>query len=86
MAKWYDQTAKLDYFEIFSPVVKPTTIRIILTLVVSQNWLIKQLDVQNAFLHEKLSENVYMSQPPGFIDPLHLHHVCKLDKALYGLK
>jgi hypothetical protein len=62
------------------------TIRFILSIVVSRNWRLRQLDVQNAFLHGVLEEDVYMKQPPGYVDPSHQHHVCKLDKALYGLK
>lgn len=68
VVKNYDQTAGLDYFETFSLVVKPTTIRIILTLAISQKWIIKQLDVQNVFLHGDLYEEVFLVQPPSFID------------------
>jgi hypothetical protein len=70
----------------FSPVVKPTTIRLVISLVVSHNWSLCQLDVQNAFLHGILEEEVYMKQPPGYHSSYHLGYMCKLDKALYGLK
>jgi hypothetical protein len=67
-------------------VVKSATIRIILPLAVSKGWLIRQLDIQNAFLHEFLEEDVYMLQPSGYEDKVVTHYICKLDKALYGLK
>nr|GFB74048.1 ribonuclease H-like domain-containing protein [Tanacetum cinerariifolium] len=52
----------------------------------SRKWPIHQLDVKNAFLNEDLSETVYIHQPVGFVDPRYPHHVCLLQKSLYGLK
>ena len=66
--------------------IKPTTVRTILSLVVSKGWILRQFDVQNAFLHGNLYEDVYMSQPPRFSHPQFPNHVCKLKKAFYGLK
>jgi hypothetical protein len=86
IAKGFKQQYGVDYDDTFSPVVKPTTIRTMLSLVVSQNWCLRQIDIQNAFLHGLLNENVYMKQPPGFEDSQHPTHLCKLDKYLYGLK
>jgi histone deacetylase 1/2 len=53
---------------------------------VSRGWSLRQLDVQNAFLHGVLEEEVYIQQPPGYTDKVHPSYVCKLDKAMYGLK
>lgn len=86
VAKGYHQQPGLDFDETFSPVVKPYTIRTVLSVAVHHNWPVHQLDVTNAFLHGHLSEEVYMQQAPGFVDPQFPHYVCKRHKALYGLK
>ncbi|KAH9791777.1 retrovirus-related pol polyprotein from transposon RE1 [Citrus sinensis] len=86
VAKGYHQTQGVDFFETFSPVVKPCTVRVVLSLAVMHYWQIRQLDVNNAFLNGVLEEDVFMHQPQGFIDSAHPSYVCKLNKALYGLK
>jgi histone deacetylase 1/2 len=86
VAKGFKQRYGIDYEDTFSPVVKAATIRLVLSLAVSQGWHLHQLDVQNAFLHGILEEDVFMRQPPGYSDKQVPHYLCKLDKALYGLK
>jgi hypothetical protein len=86
VAKGFKQWYGLDYEETFSPVVNAVTIRLVLSLAVSQGWELRQLDVQNAFLHDILEEDEYMRQPPGYEDASKPGYLCKLDKTLYGLK
>jgi hypothetical protein len=56
----FTQRAGVDYGETFSPVVKPATVRTVLSIAISQNWLVHQLDINNAFLHGTLAETVYL--------------------------
>lgn len=85
VAKGFHQQEGFDFFETFGPVVKPTTVRVVLSLALSNNWSLRQIDVNNAFLNSDLSEEVYMTQPPGF-EQGDSSLVCKFYKALYDVK
>uniref|UniRef100_A0A2N9J5N8 Reverse transcriptase Ty1/copia-type domain-containing protein n=1 Tax=Fagus sylvatica TaxID=28930 RepID=A0A2N9J5N8_FAGSY len=86
VAKGFHQLFGVDYDETYSPVIKPTMVRIVLSIALSSGWSFRQIDIQNAFLHGNLSEEVFMSQPPGYKHSLYPNHVCKLQRAIYGLK
>ncbi|KAL9273838.1 Retrovirus-related Pol polyprotein from transposon TNT 1-94-like protein, partial [Drosera capensis] len=86
VVKGFEQKKGIDFDEIFSPVVKMTSIRVILGLVASLDLELKQMDVKTAFLHGDLEEEIYMVQPEGFVVSGKEHLVCKLKKSLYGLK
>ncbi|KAI3767934.1 hypothetical protein L2E82_18363 [Cichorium intybus] len=86
VVKGFQQKRGVDYNEIFSPVVKMTTIRMVLGIVASEDLHLEQLDVKTAFLHGDLEEDIYMAQPEGFPTVGKENLVCKLKKSLYGLK
>ena len=86
VAKRFQQIEGVNYFITFSPVVKPATIRVVLSLAVMNQWIVRQVDVNNSFLNGELSEEVFMQQPEGFVDRSKPNCVRRLHKALYGLK
>jgi hypothetical protein len=86
VVKGFQQKEGIDYNDIFSPVVKLTTIRLVLGIVAAEDLYLEQLDVKTAFLHGDLEEEIYMHQPEGFAVKGKENKVCKLKKSLYGLK
>ena len=86
VAKGYTQKEGIDYNEVFSLVVKHSSIRILLALVAQFDLELVQLDVKTAFLHGDLNEEIYMTQPDGYKVAGKEHLACKLNKSLYGLK
>ncbi|GJT21829.1 retrotransposon protein, putative, ty1-copia subclass [Tanacetum coccineum] len=86
VAKGFTQTYEVDYEETFSPVADIRAIRILIAIAVFYDYEIWQMDVKTAFLYGHLSEEVYMTQPEGFVNPKYPNHVCKLKRSIYGLK
>lgn len=81
VTKGFKQRYGIDYENTFSTVVKAATIRTVLSIAVSRGWSLRQLDVQNAFLHGVPEGEVYMRQPPGYENSSRSYFICKLDKT-----
>ncbi|KAG8478610.1 hypothetical protein CXB51_028417 [Gossypium anomalum] len=86
VAKGYSQVPGVDFTDVFSPVVKHSSIRALLGIVAMHDLELEQLDVKTAFLHGELEEDIYMQQPEGFTVSEKEDYVCLLKKSLYGLK
>ncbi len=86
VAKGYAQTYGINYEETYSPVAKKTIVRAIIVMATAKGWSLHQMDINNVFLHGDLHEEVYMEQPPSYVDQTHPNLVCRLKKDLYGLK
>ncbi|GJT94123.1 retrovirus-related pol polyprotein from transposon TNT 1-94, partial [Tanacetum coccineum] len=86
VAQGYNQQEGIDYDETYAPVARLESIRILLAYVCALDFKLFQMDVKSAFLNSFINEEVYMAQPPRFIDFEKPDHVYKLKKALYGLK
>ena len=86
VAKGFRQIQGVDYDETFSPVAMLKSIRILLAIAAYYDYEIWQMDVKTAFLNGNLSEDVYKTQPEGFVDQQNARKVCRLMKSIYGLK
>ncbi|GJT09420.1 putative ribonuclease H-like domain-containing protein, partial [Tanacetum coccineum] len=85
VAQGHRQEEDIDYDEVFAPVARLEAIRIFLSFASYMGFIVYQMDVKSAFLYGKIDEEVYVSQPPGFLDPKYPEKVYKVVKALYGL-
>ncbi|GJX66145.1 putative ribonuclease H-like domain-containing protein [Tanacetum coccineum] len=85
VAQGYKQEEGIDYDEVFAHVARIKAIRLFLAYASFMNFLVYQMDVKSAFLYGTIEEEVYVSQPPGFVDPEFPEKVYKVEKALYGL-
>ncbi|GKE06455.1 retrovirus-related pol polyprotein from transposon TNT 1-94 [Tanacetum coccineum] len=86
VAKRFNQKEGIDYKETVAPLAKMVSFRALIAIATHHNWIIEQLDINNAFLHGDLYEEVYMTVPQGYSSTLPPNSVCKLKKSLYGLK
>ncbi|ELR18363.1 GagPol, putative [Acanthamoeba castellanii str. Neff] len=86
VGKGYLQQPRINFNETFSPIMCIENLQLLLAITTALNLKIHQLDVDTAFLNAKLTEEVYIKQPEGFVDPNNPHHMCRLLKSLYGLK
>ena len=82
----YTQVERVYFDETFVPVACLESIRIFMAFTCTLKFKLYQMDIKSAFLNGHLNEEVYVTQPKGFEDPLHLDHVYKLKKVIYGLK
>lgn len=86
VAKGYVQRAGIDFEEVFAPVARLDSVRLLLAIAAQESWEVHHLDVKSAFLNGDLEEEAYVEQPPGFVKPGKEGKVLRLKKALYGLR
>lgn len=86
MAKGYVKKQGIDFEEVFAPVTRLETVRLLLALAAKNEWEVHHLDVKSAFLNGDLEETVFVKQPEGFVKENEEHKVYQLIKALYGLR
>ena len=86
VAKGYVQRSSVDFDEVFAPVARMESVRMLLAVAAQEGWFVHHMDVKSAFLNGELVEEVYVQQPPGFTAAGHGEKVLRLKKALYGLR
>lgn len=86
VAQGFSQQFGVDFEEVYAPVANQSTFRALVAIASKENIALKHLDVRTAYLHGDLKEEVFMRQPPGFVEPGQEHFVCRLKKSIYGLK
>lgn len=85
VTKGYKQKQGIDYEELFTPIARLETVRLLISIAAQFQWKIHHMDVKSAFLKGILEEEVYIEQPQGYVVKGHEHKVLRLKKALYGL-
>jgi hypothetical protein len=85
VAKGYVQRAEIDFDEVFAPVARLDSVRLLLVLAIQEGWMVHHMDVKSTLLNSELKEEVHVVQPPGFVRRGE-HKVYRLKKALYGLR
>jgi hypothetical protein len=86
VAKGYVQQAGVDFDEVFAPVARMESVRLVLVLAADEGWEVHHMDVKTTFLNGELAKEVYVQQPEGFITAGEEHKVLRLRRALYGLR
>ena len=86
VARGFVQREGIDFEEVFAPVARMESIRLLLALAAAKDWRVHHLDIKSAFLNSELAETVFVKQPPGFTVKGAEHRVLRLHKALYGLR
>jgi hypothetical protein len=86
VAKGYVQRPGIDFTEVFAPVARLESVRVLLAVAAQEGWEVHHMDVKSAFLNGDLQEEVYVEQPAGFVAQGAEHKVLKLKKALYGMR
>lgn len=86
VAQGYNQQKGIDFYETFSLFARLKAIKLLLSYVINHGITLYQMDIKSPFVNGVISKEVYVKQPPRFEDSIHLEHVFKLNKSLYGIK